>query len=470
MSMTFQEARQYLSESLRFGIRLGLQRMQRLMDLLGNPQDQLRCLHVAGTNGKGSVSVYTANILAAAGYRTGLFTSPYINRLTERIRVLDGLSGMQAWQADETHGEIDPAEFARLMEVIKRCVDQMLAEGLEHPTEFELLTAMTFCYFRDRDCQIVVLETGLGGRFDSTNIISQPLACLITALGFDHMDRLGPTIRDIAGEKAGIIKPGVPVYLYDPRDLDLSADDQAAALEVITTRCRQENSTLHLVSWETILPLDYDWSGQRFQITSLKLELATSMLAVFQPMNAQLAVRCCLDLGLADREAAVKGVAAARWPARMERLRSQPPVLIDGAHNGQSCLALRRTLDRLLPGQPLILVAGMLADKDVVDMLAAVISPFAAYQVSAVICTAPDNPRALPAVQLADAVDQQLRQLPNTGGSGYNMKDIVQVAEDPKDAVRQASRLAEQNQWPVCAFGSLYLMGAIRAAWAELDC
>lgn len=469
MSMTYEEARQYLSASLHFGIRLGLDRMKRLMDLLGNPQEQLRCLHVAGTNGKGSVSVYLANCLAAAGHRTGLFTSPYINRLTERIRVLDGLSGMETWQTDETHGEIDPAEFARLMAAIRCCVDQMIAEGMEHPTEFEILTAMAFCYFRDRNCQLVVLETGLGGRFDSTNIIRKPLACLITALGFDHMDRLGPTIQDIAGEKAGIIKQGVPVYLYDPRDLELSADDQTAALAVIKTRCQQETANLQLISKADIQPLSYTWSGQTFRLNSLHLELTTGLLAIFQPMNVQMAVRCCLDLGLADRQAVIKGISAARWPARMERLRQQPPVLIDGAHNEQSCLALQHTLNRLLPGQPLILITGMLADKAVSEMLSAVISPDAAYQVAAVICTRPDNPRALPADQLADVARACLRRLPNTGGSGYNVKDTIHVAENPDEAVSLAARLADHHQWPVCAFGSLYLMGAIRFAWSVLN-
>ncbi|HAL74474.1 MAG TPA: bifunctional folylpolyglutamate synthase/dihydrofolate synthase, partial [Clostridiales bacterium] len=218
--MNFDEARDWLSSSLAFGIQMGLHRMNRLMDLLGHPEKDLRCIHIAGTNGKGSVSSYCAAILAAAGHRTGVFTSPYLERLTERIRVIEGLHGLQQLQADERAGEIEPADFAAALSQVRSAVSQMLADGYEHPTEFELLTAAGFLHYANKHCDVVVLETGLGGRLDSTNIISQPLACLITALGFDHMDRLGNTMAEIAAEKAGIIKPGCPVFFYNPYDLE----------------------------------------------------------------------------------------------------------------------------------------------------------------------------------------------------------------------------------------------------------
>ena len=465
MSLSYEQARTYLTDALRFGIKLGLHRMKRLMHLLGDPQDQLTCIHIAGTNGKGSVSCYLASILAASGKKTGLYTSPYINRLTERIRVIEGLEGLKEIKINEASGEIPESEFAGLMTQIKNAVEQMTREGLEQPTEFEILTALAFCHFSAQSCDVVVLETGLGGRLDSTNIIQKPIACLITALGFDHTDRLGETMREIAAEKAGIIKQGVPVYLFDPKQLHLSESDCHDAYEVIRKTCEAKQAQLHLVQQDQLELMEYSWHGQSFLAKSYQLKLETSLLGIHQPLNALMAAVVCLDLSLAGQDAVSIGVKAARWPARMELLSEDPRLILDGAHNPQSCQALRQTLDKLFTDQEIILIAGMLKDKQTEDMLAAVINDKTRYHVKAIVCTSPDNPRALPAKALAEQARQMTLRLRKTPASGYNGEDIVYTAKNSAECARQALKLSGSGHTAICAFGSLYLMGALRESF-----
>lgn len=459
--MNFEEARSWLTSSLAFGIQMGLHRMNRLMDLLGHPEKDLHCIHIAGTNGKGSVSSYCAAILAAAGHRTGVFTSPYLERLTERIRVIEGLPGLQQLQADETAGEIEPDAFAEALSQIHPAVSRMLAEGYEHPTEFEILTAAGFLYFADQNCDVVVLETGLGGRLDSTNIISQPLACLITALGFDHMDRLGDTMAEIAAEKAGIIKSGSPVFLYNPHDLELTAEQADDAEQAIRHRCLETGSPLCKISQIEIEKIAYSWDGQTFSDRKTGLMLQTSLLGLFQPMNAAMAARVCLSLGLADAKAVSLGLSVARWPARLEVLRREPPVLLDGAHNLQGCQALAAALSKLLPGQPVIFLTGMLQDKDYHAMLRAVLDQ-PGYRPAAVFCVKPDSPRALQATELATAAAKVMTQLHIPLNSGYNVLDAIHAIDSPGEGARQAFQLATKTGTALCAFGSLYMAGSIR--------
>ena len=459
--MDFNEAQAYLASALTFGIRLGLQRMNRLMALLGHPEKNLRCIHVAGTNGKGSVTTYCSAILAAAGWKVGVYTSPYLERLTERIRVIEGLSGLNALAVDETAGEIGQHELAAELTKVQSAVRIMLAEGEEHPTEFELITAVGFLHFAQSGCDLVILETGLGGRLDSTNVIENPLACVITALGFDHMDRLGSTMTEIASEKAGIIKPGRPVFLYNPADLRLPPADIAAAEAVIRETCRQLEAPLQLTSQDELELLEYGWSGQTFIDRRLNLRMQTRLLGIFQPQNAALAARVCQALGLASNDSIQAGIKAARWPARLELLRCNPPVLLDGAHNPQGCQALADALARLLPGQPVVFLAGMLQDKDYPEMLRLVLDR-AEYIPAAFVCVTPDNPRALPAAMLAACIREAGLRLHKGPESGYNILDAIHVADRPEDGARLALQLAARGNLALCAFGSLYMVGSIR--------
>lgn len=459
--MDYDQARVYLTTALTYGINMGLHRIKRLLELLGQPQKELRCIHIAGTNGKGSVSSYCAAILAAGGHRVGVFTSPYLVRLTERIRVIDGREGLTRLRTDESSGEIEPAQFAAAMTEIRAAVEQMSAEGMEHPTEFELITAAGFWYFARQKCDLVVLETGLGGRLDSTNVVETPLACVVTALGFDHMDRLGSTMREIAAEKAGIVKPGCPVFLYNPHDLDLSAKDAEDALTVVSLKCQEQDAPLQLVSRADIHVFEYGWDGQIFSDRISGLILQTSLLGVFQPLNATLAARVCQVLELASNDAIREGIALARWPARLEVLRRHPPVILDGAHNPQGCRALSATLSRLLPAQPVIFLAGMLQDKDYEKMLRIILES-KDYRPLAFICVKPDNPRALSAEKLAKSVRIITSQLHKTDQSGYNVVNAIHAVDNPADGTALALQLAGKTGAALCAFGSLYLVGSIR--------
>jgi dihydrofolate synthase / folylpolyglutamate synthase len=462
--MDFQQAQDFLNQALTFGIKPGLHRMTRLLELLGNPDRQpgIRYIHVAGTNGKGSVSSFCAAILACAGHKVGVYTSPFLVRLTDRIRVIDGRAGLDRLLADETEGEIGADDFAALLTRVQAAVTQMLTEGYEHPTEFELITAVGFLYYAACGCDCVVLEVGLGGRLDSTNVIENPLACIITALGYDHMDRLGGTLAEIAREKAGIIKAGCPVYLYDPAGPDLTPADADDARRVIRERCSELNAPLQIVRREELTLLHYGWQGQSFVDETRHLTLETSLLGVFQPMNAALAARACLDLRLADARAVADGIRLARWPSRLEILRSHPPILLDGCHNPQGCIALAAALTRLLPGKPVVFLAGMMRDKDVDTMLQAVLGG-AGYFAAAFVCTAPAGERGLPPAELADKVRSVARQLPKSPNSVYNVMNAIHVAASPAEAARLALELADGQGMALCAFGSLYLTGSIRA-------
>ncbi|NCC77124.1 MAG: bifunctional folylpolyglutamate synthase/dihydrofolate synthase, partial [Clostridia bacterium] len=421
--MDYAESRSYIQTALTFGIRLGLERMQALVDLLDHPEAGLRVIHIAGTNGKGSTSSYCASILAASGAKVGLYTSPYIERFTERIRIIAGQEGLDHLAFDEAYGEIGPDDFARIMTRIRLAVETMLENGAEHPTEFELITAAALVYFQQQACDWVVLETGLGGRLDSTNVIEKPDRVILTAIGYDHMDRLGDTLPAIASEKAGIIKPHCPVFLYDPVAANPGHPAEArAALQVFTDRCRELDAPLTVLHPAQIERTDYQLSGQAFSFQGKSYQ--TRLLGLFQPLNAALAIQALQDL--VPPAAISIGIAKARWPARLEVFPGQSLVLVDGAHNPQGTLALGDALDLLVPGQPVVFVVGLLADKDYPAMLDALWRG-RTFQVRAIYCVTPDNPRALPANRLAETI----AELKNRGDYGYNIPDTIHSYADP---------------------------------------
>ena len=318
----------FLSSSVRFGIQMGLMRMRSLMKRLGNPEASLKCFHVAGTNGKGSTVAFLSTSLAAAGFRTGVYTSPYLERFSERIRVFEGFEGVARYIKNDAEGEITEERLFYLSDKVEEAVSGMLSDGEEHPTEFELVTAVAFLYFKEKNCDFVVLETGLGGRLDSTNVISNPVATIITALGYDHTDRLGSTMRDIAAEKAGIIKKSCPVYLYDPFACGLAEKEAKDALATISDRCKELHSELVVVSPGDILAKQLDSGGQRFRLSFFPEELRINLLGEHQGMNAALSVRA-LQHTLPD-EAIIQGMKSARWKVRLEILSKAPLILLDG--------------------------------------------------------------------------------------------------------------------------------------------
>lgn len=423
--------------------RLGLERIRELLERLGRPQDRLKFVHVAGTNGKGSICAYLASILGAAGYRTGMFTSPYIERFEERIRV-DGTM-------------ISADELRDVTLAVREHAEAMAEETGDHPTEFELMTAVALEHFARCGCDIVVLEVGLGGRLDSTNVIDAPEACVIARIGLDHTALLGNTLAAIAGEKAGIIKEGSAVVSWPQEPeamavIELAAAEHGCELRMPDFAQLEEGA----VKWEDgaspFRPFSYkEWA-----------DLRTGILGSYQPQNATVALEAVDVLrGRGWRipdEAVRAGVAQTRWPGRFEIVEggSSPDgfaIVVDGGHNPQGARALADSLAEVFPGRKPVFVIGVLEDKDYPRMLEDVLPLGSAF-----VCVTPDNPRALPAHKLARAIRW-------TGQDLLGCSACVNpvVARDFEDAIRRARELADPDGL-ICAFGSLYSVAALKEA------
>lgn len=402
--------------------RPGLERITELMEKLGNPQNDVKFIHVAGTNGKGSTSAMMESVLRAAGYRTGLYTSPHLFRMSERIKV-DGV-------------EVTEEELCELAEETKRAVDTMD----DKPTEFERITAMGFLYFKKRNCDIVVLEVGLGGRMDATNIIPAPEVAVIMNIALEHTNILGDTVEKIAFEKGGIIKAGTSVALYR---------QSAQAEGVIEALCRERGAKLRRAESVTLQKRSID--GQTFDCGARE-GLSIALLGSHQLGNAATAlaaIDALREKGWRISEEAVReGLAATRWGARLEVLHREPTVLLDGAHNPDGVTALSNALYELFGEEKLTLVMGVMADKDYVEMLELI-----APRAKRVIATAPDYYRALSPKALADALAAKLSVPVVDGGSVENALRLVLDTTPANEAV--------------CVFGSLYQAGEVRAFFGK---
>lgn len=423
--------------------RLGLERIRELLERLGRPQDRLKFVHVAGTNGKGSICAYLASILSAAGHRTGMFTSPYIERFEERIRV-DGAM-------------ISPDELRDVTLAVREHAEAMAEETGDHPTEFELMTAVALEHFARCGCDIVVLEVGLGGRLDSTNVIDAPEACVIARIGLDHTALLGNTLAAIAGEKAGIVKEGSAVVSWPQEPEAMAVIEHAAAehgceLRVPDFAQLEEGA----IRWEDGAPPFRPFSYKEWA------DLRTGILGSYQPQNATVALEAVDVLrGRGWRipdEAVRAGVARTCWPGRFEIVEggSSPDgfaIVVDGGHNPQGARALADSLAEVFPGRRSVFVIGVLEDKDYPRMLEDVLPLGSAF-----VCVTPDNPRALPAHKLARAIRW-------TGQDLLGCSACVNpvVARDFEDAIRRARELAGPDGL-ICAFGSLYSVAALKEA------
>ena len=423
--------------------RLGLDRIRELLERLGRPQDRLKFVHVAGTNGKGSICAYLASILNAAGHRTGMFTSPYIERFEERIRV-DGAM-------------ISPDELRDVTLAVREHAEAMAEETGDHPTEFELMTAVALEHFARCGCDIVVLEVGLGGRLDSTNVIDAPEACVIARIGLDHTALLGNTLAAIAGEKAGIVKEGSAV---------VSWPQEPEAMAVIEHAAAEHGCELRVPDFAQLEEGAIRWEdgASPFRSFSYKewADLRTGILGSYQPQNATVALEVVDVLrGRGWRipdEAVRAGVAQTRWPGRFEIVEggSSPDgfaIVVDGGHNPQGARALADSLAEVFPGRKPVFVIGVLEDKDYPRMLEDVLPLGSAF-----VCVTPDNPRALPAHKLARAIRW-------TGQDLLGCSACVNpvVARDFEDAIRRARELAGPDGL-ICAFGSLYSVAALKEA------
>ena len=456
----------FLFSSVRFGIQLGLMRMESLLKHLGNPEASLRCLHVAGTNGKGSTVAFLSSSLAVADYRIGVYTSPYLERFSERIRVLDGHGSVIRYAQDDKEGEIEEDRLFALSDQVEAAVARMLSDGEEHPTEFELVTAVAFLYFKEKECDFVVLETGLGGRLDSTNVIKVPVATIITALGFDHTDRLGSSIRDIAGEKAGIIKSGCPVFLYHPSACGLSEDEASDVLDVISSQCKRNHAELIVISPDDITEKRSDPDGQSFRLSFFSEEIRISLLGEHQRMNAALAVRVLQ--GMIPNDSILQGMRWARWKARLEILSNSPLILLDGGHNPQGAQAFRSSIDSLFTETfqetPPRLILGFMRDKDITSILSILFQDLP-YPIREVLCVTIDNPRAISGKELRILLEQKFLAFSmfyKNKASMYNRQGMISQYDDVLAGCIAALQSSDRDGAPILCMGSLYLAGEAR--------
>ncbi|MBS4535937.1 bifunctional folylpolyglutamate synthase/dihydrofolate synthase [Clostridium sp. D2Q-14] len=425
--MNYKEALEYIHGTKKFGSKLGLKNITRLLQLLDNPHEKLKFIHVAGTNGKGSTSSFISNILIEEGYKVGLFTSPYLEVFNERIRI--------------NNINISDDKLGNITEKVKKGVDKMIDEGYNHPTEFEIVTAIAFLYYFEEKTDIVVLEVGLGGRFDSTNVINKSLASVITSISLDHMDILGDTIDKIAYEKAGIIKRESKVISY-PQKKD--------AETVLLNVSEEKKASLDFLRFDEIKVKEYNDKASLFDFSfqgNKYKDLEINLIGKHQIYNACLALKCilvlseCGDIKISENSIR-NGLKNSRWMGRLELIRQEPRILIDGAHNVQGIQTLVENIETIFSYDRLILIIGLLRDKDVEEIIS-IIAP----KVDRILITEPENPRKMIAKDLSFIVNK------------YNSN--LKCKENIKDAIELSYEEYEENDLILIA-GSLYLIGEAR--------
>jgi len=430
--MNYRQALHYIENTSKFGSKLGLDNIKKLLELLGNPQDKLKIIHVAGTNGKGSTCSYINNMLIGQGYNVGLYTSPFLEEFNERIRI--------------NNINIDDEVLAQAITKVKSCIDEMLVEGCDHPTEFEIITAAAYVCFEQKKMDFVVLEVGLGGRLDATNTC-KPAVCAIVSISLDHTDYLGNSLEKIAGEKGGIIKPGIPVVLYG---------QNYVVEETIRRICDDKNAQLYISSSDKIEIVDENIQGQTVNMEIMNQKyynIRLKLLGRHQGKNLAVAftvIKVLEEKGLTaqvDLEKLYKSILDTRWPGRMELLLENPMTIIDGAHNVDGAQNLGETIGSYLFGKKITLVFGMLEDKDI-----RAVSEILIPKVEKLIITVPNSPRA--------ASTQEIRTIAEALTNDDRAMQIREIAKI-EDAVEYAQNNAGKDDVILYA-GSLYMIGEVR--------
>ena len=418
--MSYESTLEYIGSAKWQRSKPGLERTRELLRCLGNPEKQLKFVHVAGTNGKGSTCACIASVLQQAGYRTGLYISPYINRFNERMQI--------------NGEEIPDGELEQIVDEIRPFADAME----DTPTEFEVITAVAMKYFLNNKADIVVLEVGLGGELDSTNVIDTPEVAVITAIGLDHTALLGNTLPEVASAKAGIIKTGGLVCAY-PADDDVTA--------VFENKCREVGASLTMTDMGSLHVKAVELDGCTFDFGGLK-DVFVPLAGSYQPWNASVAITACRLLAsrgwkITDEDI-VEGLAKVKWPGRFEVLMKHPVFVLDGAHNPHGIKATVASLKEHFGDRKLTFVMGVMADKDVSHMVE-MITPLA----DRVYTARPENYRAMDAMDLA-------RQFQLRGAMAL-----------PCPSIQRAVDEAIAHEGPdgvVVALGSLYFSSDIRQA------
>lgn len=423
--MNYEEAREYLDQVSKGGSILGLDNMRELLKRLENPQDSLKFVHISGTNGKGSVLAYVSTVFKEAGYRTGRYISPTLFSYREKIQVNESFIGRE--------------DLARLTEEVKKAAEEMQNSGKGFPTIFEIETALAFLYFAEQKCDIVILETGLGGALDATNVIKTSVMEVITSISMDHMEFLGDTLGKIALQKAGIIKPHTSV---------VSAVQDMEAMEVIRDVCRKKECVFDTVDQEQIKDISYGYEGQSFSYKDWK-NIKISLMGSYQIKNAALAleaIEALRKLGYELNDKAVyQGMKTAVWKGRFTVISKEPFIIMDGAHNQAAAEELVRSLKLYYPGKKFYYIFGMFRDKDYHQVIR-LTAPLAEHIVTV---ETPENPRALPAEELKKAVAEVNPSVEAAGSLRMAVNRVMEQID--KDAV-------------IVIFGSLSFLGEAEMA------
>lgn len=440
--MNFYDSMKYMDEVAKFGSVLGLKSITELLKRLDNPQDKLQFVHIAGTNGKGSTAAYIANIMAAAGYKIGRYISPTIRCYCERIQITDKT---KASQVETTY--ITEEAVARHITRIADICDEMALDGYAHPTPFEIETAMGFLEFIDQGCDLVVLEVGMGGRLDATNIIKNTRVAVLTSISMDHMQFLGDTLAKIAFEKAGIVKDNCKVVSYK---------QQPEAMRVIESVCKEKDADLMITDFDLIKNIRYGINETVFDFSveenfkNLKIHLLGKM----QVKNAAVAINTVLMLKKigynVTEESIFAGLDITSWNGRFEKIYDKPTIILDGAHNEDAAYALIEAIELYFPKQECIYVIGVLADKEYEKVLA-----ITAKKAKSIYTITPNNLRALDAESLAQCA--------------MNYCSNVKVTSSVKEALQLAIEESEKDngcneETPIIVFGSLSFHNEVYSA------
>lgn len=423
--MKYEEAMKYITEVGNFGSNYGLERTYKLLEHLGNPERDLKLIHIAGTNGKGSTTSMITEILMGEGYKVGMYTSPFIEEFEERIQI--------------NRNNIPKESLAILMDEIKVAVDKVIEAGYNHPTEFEIITVLMLLYFKKENIDFGVIEVGLGGTLDSTNVI-KPIIQVITSISFDHTNLLGNTLEKIAREKAGIIKRGIPTVIYP---------QQEEVLKVIKNKCFEMDSELYIANnenlkFKNIVNLDKPYQLLKY---NNEIDILLPLLGEHQIINLSVAMQAIevlnnkdiIDISIANIVKSIKNVS---WKGRLEVLSNNPYVVIDGAHNIQGIKTLSRNIKNYFKYENLYLILGILADKDVEEMIK-IITPMA----KKVYSVTPNSIRG----ELAESLKDEVSKF------NKNCKAFDKYEEAYLEALNDAS---EKDL--ILASGSLYMIGDMR--------
>lgn len=452
--MTYEEARKFIKETEKLGSKPGLEAITRLLNRLGNPQEKLKIIHVAGTNGKGSTIAFLSAILAANGFRVGRYVSPSVFSYREKIQILHVDNPLTEHVKKEVN-HMDEYELisdyisrdsvSRAVKKIKPICEQMVRDGYAHPTSFEIETAMTFLYMYWEQVDFLILESGMGGRLDATNVIGHPLCTIITSIGMDHMQYLGDNIEKIAVEKAGIIKMNVPI---------ITCKQEPEAEKVLQNKAKELKSPFVIADLARVDKIRYekDFTEFNYFYDDKVKEYRIHLLGKYQIQNAILALEAARIIHQSgyplDMEKIRIGLLLAKWSGRFERISSLPDFFIDGAHNEKAAISLRDSIEIYFTNRRLIFMIGVLADKDYKSILR-ILAPLA----HTIITLTPDNPRALASDRLAEEASVYCSRVLD----GVNIRQALKMAyqEAGEDDV-------------ILAFGTLSFLGCLVNYYEEL--